>query len=181
MVNEKEIKYSFFATVNNLVNDTLISLFIPDFSVYLKHNIYPDCAIKVFEHEKSEESSLNFYKLYQEEPKVKESSYQKQFDYTQPAIKKKFIGKPRLVKKSVEEERFFLQMGGMPVLIQEKERYYKALQNEKYDFFFAIDESGYIDDMIHGNDPFNFGAIYLYAKIKDCNVSDVIAGFWQFS
>jgi hypothetical protein len=76
----------------------------------------------------------------------------------------------------------FLRIGGRPDLIQDEASYYDALRKDGYGFFCSADEDGYLkNDMIHGNMPFCYGALYLYAKFEDGCARDVVAGFWQCS
>ena len=182
IVNESDTRYYFYMTTVSPVNDRMISVFLPAFEHYLQNNIYPNCAIKVFEHEISPESHLNYYEMFTEEPTEKKTEYQKKFIYSKPTIRKTFLSEARFVSKPMEEtEPYFLQVGGKPLLIQKEPYYYKSLASEGYQFFMSADENGYLSDMIHGNDPFNYGAVYFYAKISDDDVSNIIAGFWQNS
>ena len=64
--------------------------------------------------------------------------------------------------------------------MQNESYYWDALHREGYAFFTAADESGYLDGMIHGNDPLCYGVLYLYAMLDDHH-ADVVAGFCQNS
>ncbi len=46
-----------------------------------------------------------------------------------------------------------------------------------------VNEDQYLPDMVHGNYPFYFGALYLYGKTRNENeeLTDLIAAFWQNS
>jgi len=74
LINENNSKYNFFMSLINPVDENMLSVFIPKFEIYNDHKIYPDCLIKVIEHEKSQESDLNLYKLLEEEPLLKKQN-----------------------------------------------------------------------------------------------------------
>lgn len=44
----------------------------------------------------------------------------------------------------------------------------------------SIDEDYYPDNLLNGNYPFGYGALYIYYKDNKDNI-DVVAGFWQYS
>lgn len=179
-----ETRYFFYMTLVSPINGRMLSVFLPPFDVYNDRKIYPNCAIRVFEHEPSSESLLDLYRMFEPEPAVKKTRYEKQFDYSKPTIQKSFLTEPRIVESAeggTDNSRFFLQVGGHPYWIQNEPYYWDSLENEDRRFFFYIDEFGYPDDTLHGNAPFCFGAAYFYAKITNNEVSDVIAGFWQNS
>jgi hypothetical protein len=178
LINENNCKYNFFMSFVNPIDGNMLSVFIPKFEIYNYHKIYPDCLIKVIEHEKSQESELNLYKLFEEEPLLKKTEYQKKFDYRIPTIKKTFIDKPEYILKSYVEESF-LQIGGNPYLIQDVECYYKRLEEDHYGFFCSINEDGYLENTIHGNDPFCYGTLYLYTQFSESKMKNIVAGFWQ--
>lgn len=165
LVFEEGINYTFFLTIQNPFNEErLISIFIPsEYDYYSKHNIYPNCSIKVIEHKKTPESkSINFRNPFMTE--------------------KKYIVESIICDTKDAINNFYLiKFGGIPDLIQDKEYYYKALSDNNYGFLFQIDESGYPDDLIIGNLPFNFGGLYIYAEITNNTFINPIAGFWQFS
>ena len=182
IVNDSELKYYFYMTLVSPIDNCMISVFIPAFEEYLERNIYPDCGIKVFKHEISPVSQYNYYEMFTEKPTVMKTRYQKNFDYSNPTIRRVFLSNPRFVSKlNEEEEMYFLQLGGQPLFIQNECFYYDSVMNDGYQFFFSVDEQGYLENMIHGNYPFSYGAVYYYAKMSDNNISDVIAGFWQYS
>ena len=165
LVNEAGMPYRFFMTFDSPVKDTMISIFLPNFETCVKHDVYPDCAIKVFQHKRSPESRLAFFQMYEPEPAEKTTDYQRNFDYSQPTMTKMFLSKPRLTPSPIDdEESYFLQVGGQPLLIQDEPRYVEKLEDDGYEFFASIDENGYRDGMIHGSYPLGFGALYLYAK-----------------
>jgi hypothetical protein len=165
LVSEEGVSYTFYLTIQNPFDaEKLISIFIPaEYDYYSKYNIYPNCSIKVFEHKKTSESeSLNF-----------RSSFM---------MNKRYIVESKICDTDDAINDFYLvKFGGMPDLIQDKEHYYKALSDNNFEFLFQIDESGYPDDLIIGNAPFNFGSLYIYAEITDSKFINPIAGFWQFS
>ena len=71
-------------------------------------------------------------------------------------------------------------VGGELQLIQEEEYYYKNLEENGYLYLMSIDEDYYPDNLLNGNYPFNYGALYIYYKENKDNI-DVVAGFWQHS
>lgn len=77
-----------------------------------------------------------------------------------------------------DSENVFIKIGGTPFLIQDEETYYKELEEHGFFFFLSIDEDGYSEDVIIGNYPFGYGALYLY---KHHMTNEIIAGFWQYS
>ena len=180
MVNDADAKYYFYLALVSPINNRMISVFIPAWERYFKASIYPNCAIKVFEHEVSPESQYNHYEMFHEEPAVKKTEYEREFDYSKPVIKKTFLSNARLISTPNDEETdHFIQVGGEPNWVQGAYHYLENLERDGYQYFFSADEFGYLDDTIHGNVPFDFGAVYFYAKINKDTVSDVIAGFWQ--
>jgi len=174
MVNEPDCPYRFYLTAVNPINGKMLTVFIPSFDIYNSHKVYPDCAIKVFEHEVSPESQLRLYELFEDEPQEKKTKYQQDFDYSQPTIRKTYLSETGTGKP-------FFQLGGYPNLLQDDKYYYSELEKDGYGFFGLADEDGYLNGMIHGNEPFCYGAIYLYAKIENNAARDIIAGFWQNS
>ena len=66
-------------------------------------------------------------------------------------------------------------------MIQEEECFYKRLEEDHYDFFCSINEDGYLENTIHGNDPFCYGTLYLYAQFSENKMKNIVAGFWQNS
>lgn len=165
LVSEGGVNYVFYLTIQNPFDaERLISIFIPaEYNYYSKHNIYPNCSIKVFEHNKMSESDSS--------------------DFRAPFMtNKKYIVESKICKTNDAINDFYLiKFGGMPDLIQNKVHYYKALSDNNFEFLFQIDESGYPDNLITGNVPFNFGSLYIYAEVADGKFTNPIAGFWQFS
>ena len=53
--------------------------------------VYPDCAVKTFEHKLSPESELCLYELHEQEPKEKKTPYQMNFDYSKPTISRSYL------------------------------------------------------------------------------------------
>ena len=141
----------------------MISIFIPDYETYLNYKIYPECAIKVFEHPFTEQSNLSLLRT----PFMQEQQY---------IVKTKICDTNQAIK-----EPSLIKFGGTPDLIQNKTFYYEALLNDGYKFLFQINENGYPDNLIKGNYPFSFGSLYMYAKITSEEFSNPLAGFWQCS
>lgn len=139
-----------------LFKELLISIFIPkDYIVLSQGKIYPNCAVKVFVHSYSDEST-----------DVKYSCKDLNKMYFEDFIEN-------------ESDEGIIQVGGIPQFIQDEEYYYNNLKKDNYIFFMQIDEAMYPDDLVIGSYPFNFGALYLYYKSND--MRNVIAGFWQNS
>ncbi len=147
-------KFVFYATFMLPNEDQMLSIFInKEFDELIDNNIYPNCSIKVYKHNVSEESCIK---------------------NSHPSISKRWIVNPTLEPR---EGTPFLFIGATPDLIQDEDYYYTNLEKDGYSFWGQIDEDGYLsDDMICGNSPFAFGALYLYKK-----ENEIIAGFWQFS
>ncbi|MDR1410179.1 MAG: hypothetical protein LBJ12_07995 [Oscillospiraceae bacterium] len=158
LVHDAEYQYSFYMAFVNPVNERMLSVFIPDFSVYNQYSIYPDCAIKVIEHAVSAESALALYMLRGPEPTLRKSYLS--LGTNEPA---------------------FLHIGGEPNLIQNNEDYEVALLKDGYQFFGMANEEYYTTDLVRGNYPFCYGAVYFYAKINQDSITDIRAGFWQNS
>jgi hypothetical protein len=77
-------------------------------------------------------------------------------------------------------EDYFIKFGGKPYWIQDEEEIYAGkLIKDGYEYFLQIDEDGYLPNMVKGNYPFCFGALYIYGKIENKNIGNLIAGFWQ--
>ena len=173
-------RYSFYLTVTHpLTPEKMISVFIPyRFDLYNQNNIYPTCAIKVFTHEHSPESTSDKYLMMPEEPEIKKTKYQKEKDYSKPLLKKSYISSYKLHNSATvpEGESFFVQTGGEPFWIQGSSHYRRDLEADGYQYFMYIDEWGYLEDSVDGNMPLCFGGLYLDGRD---DFSDIIAGFWQ--
>ena len=159
-------KYYFYLSLVNPLNPTMMfTIFFPrDYDEYLENNKYPNCAILLVEHPVSNESSTDVF--------------------TNPNMKKYAIGKCGVINNDTSENQIFLvKFGGTPEHIQNKNFYTKELVADSFEFLFQIDEQGYPeeDDFIQGNYPFSYGALYIYAQIKNENVTDPVVGYWQFS
>ena len=159
-------KYYFYLSLVNPLNPTMMfTIFFPrDYDEYLENNKYPNCAILLVEHPVSNESSTDVF--------------------TNPNMKKYAIGKCGVINNDTSEHQIFLvKFGGTPEHIQNKNFYTKELVADSFEFLFQIDEQGYPeeDDFIQGNYPFSYGALYIYAQIKNENVTDPVVGYWQFS
>ena len=148
---------NFYACVEHPFDNKLsISIFIPKNYIELSEGkIYPDCSVKVFIHEYSDESD-------DEKHICKDLNKIYLMNYINDA-----------------SEEGIIQVGGEPEFIQEEDYYFKELEKDGYVFFMKIDEAFYPDDLVVDSYPFNFGALYLYCKVNDAN--DIIAGFWQCS
>ena len=138
--------------------DSSLSIFLPEnHDIMLDNNIYPNCAIKIFSHPKSEESEIT--------------------SFTNIDLNKTYL---EPYKEVNDESSGLVKAGGVLQLIQEEEYFYKQLEKDGYSYLMKIDEDYYPDNLLNGNYPFNYGALYIYYKIEDGNI-DVIAGFWQYS
>ena len=60
------------------------------------------------------------------------------------------------------------------------EYFYKNLEENGYLYLMSIDEDYYPDNLLNGNYPFDYGALYIYYIDNKDNI-DVVAGFWQHS
>ena len=156
------IEYYFYLTLINPLNkNKSISIFVPkDENIYMDNDVYPNCKIKLIEHETSPES--------------KKQIFNNNF------LRKHFI---HYLKEcdNENEEVFFIKFGGTPDLIQEEEYYYENLNKNGFEFLLQIDENGYTDNLLGDSYPFHYGALYIYAEIKNNIINNPIAGFWQFS
>ena len=159
----KDHNYTFYLTLQNPFHqEQMISIFIPDYETYLNYRIYPECAIRVFEHPFVEQSNLSLLRT--------------------PFMQQQYIVKTKICDTNQAiKECSLIKFGGTPDLIQDKSFYYEALHNDGYKFLFQIDENGYPDNLIKGNYPFSFGSLYIYAKITSEKFSNPLMGFWQFS
>ncbi len=155
--NQVPNEYKFYATLVHpeKTNKMLSILIHQNFETLITNNIYPNIAVKVFEHDFSAESNFN-------EKSIKDISTASISDY----------------KNQLNNDDFpLIRVGGEPVFIQHKD-YYKQLVNDNYSFLLQIDEEGYSDDLLTGDYPFSYGSLFLY---KQNATGEVIAGFWQYS
>ena len=160
----KDDNYTFYLALQHPFHqEQMISIFIPDYETYLNYDIYPECAIKVFEHPFTEQSNLSLLRT----PFMQEQQY---------IVKTKICDTNQAIK-----EPSLIKFGGTPDLIQNKAFYYEALHNDGYKFLFQINENGYPDNLIKGNYPFSFGSLYIYAKIMLEEFSNPLAGFWKYT
>ena len=138
----------------------ILSIFLPkDHDIMLDHNIYPNCAIKVFSHPKSEESKIT--------------------SFTNMDLNRIYLEPYREVNSDLSGS---VTVGGEFQLIQEEDYFYKNLEEDGYLYLMSIDEDYYPDNLLNGNYPFDYGKLYIYYKEKDNKGNiDVIAGFWQYS
>lgn len=155
--------YTFYLTFQNPLNPRIsISVFLPkDYDRYAEDDRYPDLPIKVLEHPTTEAGILQ--------------------DLSSPSLNKCYIEMSRVCTSEVVDTPYLIKLGGFPVLIQDKERYYRALEQDGFTFMFQVDENGYPEELVNGNYPFNFGCFYAYALFKSDCFSELTAGFWQFS
>jgi hypothetical protein len=154
--------HKFYLTFLLPFKNRQISIFIPEYEIYVYHNIYPDCSIKVFEHD--------IFLEEQEESMFKSTCLNQRY----------FCKYKYCTEEESKNESFLIKFGGKPILIQEKIFYYDKLKEDGFDFLIQIDENGYpIDDAdFIKSYPFSYGALYLYAKIKN-EITSIIAGYWQ--
>jgi len=155
-------EYLFYATIEHpQINNKTFSIFIPQkYELMIKENIYPNCGIKVFVHDYTEESSnlIN----------------------TNEDLKRCYIGSFIKIEESSYEGNL-IKMGGAPCLIQNEDFYSEELLSDGYRFFMQIDEDFYSNDLLAGKYPFGYGCLYLYCKYNEEQIIDIIAGFWQYS
>ena len=144
-----------------LKTNFVLSIFLPkNHDIMLDNNIYPNCAIKVFTHPKSEESEIT--------------------SFTNMDLNRIYFEPYR--KANSDDLSGLVTVGGELQLIQEEEYFYKHLEENGYLYLMSIDEDYYPDNLLNGNYPFNYGKLYIYYKEKDNKGNiDVIAGFWQYS
>jgi hypothetical protein len=155
-------EYLFYATIEHpQINNKVFSIFIPQkYELMLKDNIYPNCGVKVFVHDYTEESDDCIC--------------------TNKNIKPCSIGDFVKIEKNSYKGNL-IKMGGLPCLIQNEDFYLENLLSDGYKFFMQIDEDFYSDDLLTGEYPFGYGCLYLYGKYDGNEIVDIIAGFWQYS
>ena len=144
-----------------LKTNFILSIFLPkNHDIMLDNNIYPNCAIKVFTHPKSEESKIT--------------------SFTNMDLNRIYFEPYR--KANSDDLSGLVTVGGELQLIQEEGYFYKNLEEDGYLYLMSIDEDYYPDNLLNGNYPFDYGKLYIYYKEKDKKGNiDVIAGFWQYS
>jgi hypothetical protein len=49
---------------------------------------------------------------------------------------------------------YLIKLGGFPILIQDKEHYYRALEQDGFTFIFQVDENGYPEKLVIWKLPF---------------------------
>lgn len=179
MVDEPGCHYGFYCTFQLKDTGRSLSIFIPEsFDRLLDDNIYPDCSIKAFTHPTTEESGDGYFTLMPEKPSGKMTGRQKKFDYSRPVLKKVFIAP---CAEKPEDDAAFLTIGDDIFYVQDKDFYREALIKDGYEIWGYINEEGYYPlaretELIHGNMPLSFGAMYLYKK-----GGEIIVGYWQYS
>jgi hypothetical protein len=154
--------YLFYATIEHpQLRDSVFSIFIPaSFERMLKENVYPNCSIKIFLHGYSEESLIS--------------------SCVDENLSRGSISDLEEVGET-DSDGYLVRLGGLPDLIQKEEYFYSKLISDGYSFFMQIDEDYYSENLLKGNYPFGYGRLYLYCKYHDDHISDIIAGFWQYS
>lgn len=147
----------FYACLRHPFADGLVvSVFIPkEYADLSAGKIYPNCAVKAFVHEYAAESD-------DAEHRCKDLNRVCFADFVDDDNKEGVV-----------------QAGGVPQFIQDEDYYWADLQKDGYVFLMQIDEALYPDELVAGSYPFNFGALYLYARRND--LKQVVAGFWQNS
>lgn len=154
----EEIKeYFFYTTFQNPDNQKeCISVFVPkDYDKMISNSVYPNCSIKMFTHQFSEESNNRKYTITH-------------------------INKTSIIGfDKVESKEFnFITKSGSPCLIQDEGYYSEALEKDEYIFFVQIDEDYYPEKLLNGSYIFGYGALYLYHHKK---TGEMVAGFFQYS
>ena len=100
------------------------------------------------------------------------------------------IGRMMVIRESglaekgvaIDPDFYFVKIGGSPNLIQDEDYYEMGLVKSGYSFLFEVNEEGYPAEVLDGDYPFNYGALYVYGKTDaDGRVFDVVAGFTQYS
>ncbi len=165
-IQPEGLTYFFYLSLLHPFNpEKMISIFVPtDYDEYVEHNIYPDCAIKVIEHSISPESRKD--------------------TFTNPSLIKHSISQGKVIGDLDSMELpFLIKVGGTPRLIQQEDYYTTELQQQSFSFLLQVDEEGYPETLLaeDGSYPFGFGALYVYAKIEKNEITQSVAGFWQFS
>ena len=146
--------YRFYLTIQKKENsEKYISIFVHhDFNTRIDHDIFPDIAIQVFEHDVSPESNASAFRLA-DLRKSDLSPFQ-----------------------HVDQSQFnFITYADQPKLIQEESYYFEHLQQD-YEFYLQIDEDYYLDSTLQGSYIFAYGTLYLF---KHKHSHQIIAGFWQ--
>lgn len=156
--------YFYMSLIHPFHRGDMISIFIPEnYEAYLERNLYPHCTIKVVQHPLSMESAETLY--------------------AHPGMIKHVIQDGiRCENEEATEQSFLIKLGGQPRLIQQEQSYGAKLQEDALSFLFQIDEEGYPDILLRDDwgYPFGFGAFYVYVKINRNEVSEPVAGFWQY-
>ncbi len=150
--------YLFYATlVHPQKENSMLSILIhKDFDIRIEKNIFPNIAIRVIEHNYSEQGSDT-------NKRINDISINSISDYDE---------------KIKDDDFYLVKIGGNPIFIQYNDFYYQELNNRGYSYLLQINEEGYSDDLLIEDYPFNYGALYLYEHNK---TKEIIAGYWQFS
>jgi len=164
-VNEETTMYFYLSFVNPFNENEMISIFAPqNFEERISKNRYPNCSLMTIKHSKTEESKFD--------------------TFNNPDFVKHFISEATIVSdKEPFNQSFLVKFGGTPKHIQEEEYYYKELHEDGFSFILQIDEEGYPDKLIKPRKsyPFAFGAIYLYAQMKEDLIENPLKSYWQYS
>jgi len=186
-MKEHHSKYYFYlALVNPFNSQYMFSIFVPqNYNVYLNNNAYPSCSILIVEHPISDESNnTDFTNTDIRRHAISSGEVSANFSeqFVDGEVYPVWMANGEIISDDDVPE-YFIKFGGSPILIQAEDYYTEVLQRDSFEFLFQIDEQGYpnSDDFLNGNMPFSFGAVYIYAKIKDNSIDKPCVGYWQFS
>ncbi|WP_423923599.1 hypothetical protein ACPEEZ_05500 [Frigoribacterium sp. 2-23] len=77
--------------------------------------------------------------------------------------------------------RPFIRLGGVPDLVQQQPLDALAVTRDGLVFVFEIDDDGYPDGFVTGGPPFDYGAVYFFARLDDeGSVASIAPGLVQF-
>lgn len=146
--------YRYYLTIQcPFSKDDYISIFVPkSFEKLIDNNIYPKCAVKVFSHPLSEESSNSEYTM-------------------------DWIHRTAIEGYEESENCQFITVSKEPYLIHDEDFYIEKLHRDDYRFLLQIDEDYYPKNLLDGNYIFAYGTLYIYQNVL---TKEIIAGFWQF-
>ena len=121
----------------------VLSIFLPkNHDIMLDNNIYPNCAIKVFTHPKSEESEIT--------------------SFTNMDLNRIYFEPYRKAKS--DDLSGLVTVGGELQLIQEEEYYYKNLEENGYLYLMSIDEDYYPDNLLMVITLLIWGIVYILQR-----------------
>lgn len=146
--------YRFYLTIQKKENpEKYLSIFVHhDFNTRIDHQVFPDIAIQVIEHDASPEGDAVTFLL--------------------PDLCKSYLS---LFQRVHQSQFNFITYSEQPKLIQEEAYYFEHLQ-QNYEFYLQIDEDYYLDSTLQGSYIFAYGALYLF---QHKHTHQIIAGFWQ--